>query len=366
MPSRYDRVTARTVACSLQSSVLLHDVEHPRASINEARHTEREGMRTRRIAVICCLAALTAAACSNSRQTAPSRLVSLTITGGPIAGQSAQLTASARYMDDSVRDVTTQATWQSSNQQVATVSNAGVITPVGPGDVDISASFEGQVGKLHLTMGASPVALLTLSGMPNGPVSSIQLTASAKRQNGVTEDVTSRATWQSSNAQVATVTNGLVKGVSNGTVTIRVVFEGVQAETSLVVSASATITIRGSVKEAAPNAVPVAGARVSALVGQSTVTDSSGNYVLAGVPAGSYIYEVFKDGYELLSGIGSSSVDTQENFTLFPTPPKDSSDKTATARCNDRSWTWADTQATACVSNGGIAYPVCPGPLCTN
>ena len=321
-------------------------------------------MRTIRMLAIGCLVALGAAACDNSQQTAPSRLVSITITGGPVTGQSVQLTASARYQDDSVRDVTTQATWQSSNQQVATVSGSGVITPVGAGEVDITASYSGQVGTLHLTMGASPVAQVTLSGMPNGPISSIQLTASARRQNAVVEDVTSRATWQTSNAQIATVSNGLVKGVSSGTVTIRAIFEGVQAETSISVSSTATITIRGTVKEVAPNAVPVAGARVSALVGQSTVTDASGNYVLAGVPAGSYIYEVFKDGYELLTGIGSSSADTQENFTLYPTPPKDSTDKTATARCNDRSWSWADTEAAACASNGGIAYPVCPGPLC--
>ena len=308
--------------------------------------------------------ALSAVACDNSRQTAPSRLVNITVTGGPVTGQSVQLTASARYMDDSSRDVTTQASWQSSNVQVATVSNAGLVTPVGSGDVDITAAFEGQVGSLHLSMGASPVAVITLSGMPSGPVNSIQLTAVAKRQNGLTEDVTSRASWQSSNPQIATVANGLVKGTSSGTVTIGATFEGVHAETPIVVSASATITIRGVVKEAAPNSVPLAGVRVSALVGQSTVTDSSGSYVLAGVPTGSYIYEVFKDGYELLTGIGSSEVDTQENFTLFPTPPKDSSDITATARCNDKSWSWAQTQATACVANGGVAYPVCPGPLC--
>ena len=321
-------------------------------------------MYTRRILAIGVMAALTAIACDNTPQTTPSRLVGITVTSGPVTGQSVQLTASARYMDDSTRDVTTQATWQSSNMQVATVTSSGLVTTVGSGEVDISAAFGGQTGLLHLTMGASPVALVTLSGMPNGPVSSIQLSAVAKRQNGLTEDVTSRATWQSSNPQIAKVTNGLVQGVSSGTVTIRALFEGVQAETSITVSTSATITIRGVVKEAAPNPVPVAGARVSALVGQSTVTDSNGNYVLAGVPAGSYIYEVFKDGNELLTGIGASDVDAQENFTLYPTPPKDGTDKTATARCNDKSWSWAQTEATACVSNGGVAYPVCPGPLC--
>ena len=315
--------------------------------------------------MIGCVVALVSSACNKSNVVAPSSVVSVTVTGAQTATPTFQLAAAAHYADATVGDVTSQASWQSSNPQVATVSGTGMVTAVGQGDVNVTATFGGQVGLFHATIAPSPVAALTLSGMPSGPVSAIQLTATARRQNGANEDVTSRATWESSNPQIATVVAGLVRGIDNGTVLIRASFEGAQAETSITVASRATITIRGVVTEAAPNAVAVPGARVSALVGQSTITDAGGNFVLSGVPAGSFIYEVSKDGYEVLSGLTISETDMRMNFTIYPTPPENASQQTATARCNDRTWSWAQTRATACVSNGGVAYTVCPGPLCS-
>ena len=315
--------------------------------------------------MIGCVVALVGSACNKSTVTAPSSVVSVTVTGAQTTAPTFQLTAAAHYADATVADVTSQANWQSSNTQVATVTGTGMVTAVAQGDVNVTATFGGQVGSFRATIAPSPVATLTLSGMPSGPVSAIQLTATARRQIGASEDVTSRATWESSNPQIATVVAGLVRGVDNGTVLIRASFEGVQAQTAVSVASRSTITIRGVVTEAAPNAVAVPGARVSALVGQSTITDAGGNFVLSGVPAGSFIYEVSKDGYEVLSGLLNSDTDMRMNFTIYPTPPEDASQQTATARCNDRTWSWAQTRATACVSNGGVAYTVCPGPLCS-
>ena len=324
-------------------------------------------MRTKlTLMMIFCMAALVGSACNKSNVTAPSSVVSVTVTGSQTTTPTFQLAAAAHYADATVGDVTMQATWLSSNPQVATVTGTGMVTAVGQGDVNVTATFGGQVGSFHATIAPSPVAAVTLSGMPGGPVSSIQLTATARRQNGANEDVTSRATWESSNLQIATVTAGLVHGVDNGTVLIRATFEGAQAEATIIVASRSTITVRGVVTEAAPNAVVVPGARVSALVGQSTTTDAGGNFVLSGVPAGSFIYEVAKDGYEVLSGLTTSETDMRMNFTIYPTPPEDASQHTATARCNDRTWSWAQTRATACAANGGIAYTVCPGPLCSN
>ena len=62
--------------------------------------------------------------------------------------------------------------------------------------------------------------------------------------------------------------------------------------------------------------------------------------------------------------ISTSSSDTKIAVELFPTPPTNSSGATATGRCNDGSWTWATSRADACVNSGGLAYGVCPGPLC--
>ena len=52
-------------------------------------------------------------------------------------------TAIAHYSDGSSQDVTTTATWTSSNQAVARISPAGTITGEGPGMTEIRATYQG-------------------------------------------------------------------------------------------------------------------------------------------------------------------------------------------------------------------------------
>jgi len=99
--------------------------------------------------------------------------------------------------------------------------------------------------------------------------------------------------------------------------------------------------------------------------GRTTQSDSSGNFVLANVTAGTVSLRVSKTGYQtwmkdaiLLDG------DRKVAVELFVEPPTDASGVAATGRCNDGSWTWAQVIAAACTNNGGLAYGVCPGPLC--
>jgi hypothetical protein len=52
--------------------------------------------------------------------------------------------------------------------------------------------------------------------------------------------------------------------------------------------------------------------------------------------------------------------DIRTDFPLLPIPPAG-----ATARCKDRSWSFATTRAGACGGSAGVSYFVCPGPLCS-
>ena len=75
---------------------------------------------------------------------------------GPLeAGQTRQLAATATQSTGSTSDVTQQAAWQSSAPAVATVSSAGLVTAVGEGDVEISATFQNVRGAMGL--GVRPV-----------------------------------------------------------------------------------------------------------------------------------------------------------------------------------------------------------------
>lgn len=104
---------------------------------------------------------------------------------------------------------------------------------------------------------------------------------------------------------------------------------------------------------------------VGADAGRITQSDASGNFVLANVTAGTVSLRVSKAGYQTWTRDGISlDGDRKVAVELFVEPPTDASGATATGRCNDGSWTWAPIIAAACTNNGGLAYGVCPGPLC--
>src|SRR5438552_164473 len=82
---------------------------------------------------------------SPSPSPAPSpSLSSVAVTGVDVdEGTSEQFTAAAHFSDGSNQSVTSQATWQSSNMSVATVSNGGLVTGVTAGSSDIRATYQG-------------------------------------------------------------------------------------------------------------------------------------------------------------------------------------------------------------------------------
>ena len=103
---------------------------------------------------------------------------------GPLEpGQTRLLVATATQSTGATSDVTQQATWQSSALGVATVSPAGLVTAVGEGDVEISATFQsvrGTIGvgvrRVRCELSISP-ANATFG--PFGGTSTVQVLVSA-------------------------------------------------------------------------------------------------------------------------------------------------------------------------------------------
>ncbi len=96
-------------------------------------------------------------ACSGRSSTSPTpspgTVTSVSVTGSaPSVGLTAQLTAMATLSDGATQSVTSQAAWQSSNPGIATVTNAGLVTGVAPGDVDIIATYQSIAGRTRLTI----------------------------------------------------------------------------------------------------------------------------------------------------------------------------------------------------------------------
>src|SRR5262249_44881140 len=59
-------------------------------------------------------------------------------------------------------DLTKSGPWASSMASVAAVSSEGLVVAFAPGETDISVTYQGVIGKSHLTVGAA--AILTISG----------------------------------------------------------------------------------------------------------------------------------------------------------------------------------------------------------
>jgi len=86
--------------------------------------------------------ALFGIACGNST-TSATIASSLSVSGtAPAVGGTSQFNATATMADGSTQDVTSQATWQSSDTAVASVSSAGIVTGIASGSVTVSAVYQ--------------------------------------------------------------------------------------------------------------------------------------------------------------------------------------------------------------------------------
>lgn len=80
-------------------------------------------------------------------------------------GSSAQFTATATFSNSTIQSVTTQASWQSSNAAVASVTGAGLVAGVSAGTADITATYQNVSGTAHVTVNREPPPAYTISGM---------------------------------------------------------------------------------------------------------------------------------------------------------------------------------------------------------
>ena len=79
------------------------------------------------------------------------------------------ITAIGNYSDGSAQNLTSQATWTSSNTGIATINAAGMATGISAGATTISATLAGVTGNTVLTVQSAPLAIGTTS-LPNGIV----------------------------------------------------------------------------------------------------------------------------------------------------------------------------------------------------
>jgi hypothetical protein len=131
------------------------------------------------------------------------------VTGGFLIGAvggTTQLRANA-YTSSGSQDVTSQATWQSSNDSIATVSSGGLVSARSAGLVVITAIYQGSSGPAGISI-ATPVNVTgTWRGSSVNPTSDITWTLS---QAG--DSVTGTSTVLGGGATYTRSMNGTVNG----------------------------------------------------------------------------------------------------------------------------------------------------------
>lgn len=173
------------------------------------------------------LPCLLLAGCGNQNSTQSSTQSSITAiaisptTATLAKGLTLQLTATGTF-SGGPQNVTSSASWSSSNPSVLTVSASGLVTAVTQGTATIGV-FDGSVNQtLSMTITNPIVSSIAVTG-PSSSVAvglTLQLTATATYTDGTIAKLTT-ATWQSSNSAIASVAaGGLVTGKQAGTATI--------------------------------------------------------------------------------------------------------------------------------------------------
>ena len=130
-----------------------------------------------------------------------------------------QFTATGTFSDSTTQDITNSVTWASSDTTKITITVSGLATGVNTttSAVTISATKNSITGSTTATV--IPPSVVSIAITPNittlAQMTRRTYTATATLANGSTLNVTSQATWSSSDTTIATV------GIHNGLVTAR-------------------------------------------------------------------------------------------------------------------------------------------------
>lgn len=150
--------------------------------------------------------------------------------------------ATGVYSDGTTQDLTTLATWRSSNTSICTVTQ-GRASGLRAGSASVSATYGGRTASASTTVNSSTLSSLSLTpGQSLAAGTTQQLKLTARYSNGISYDVTNIATFRSASPSVASVTTtgttrGLVKGLATGSSAITASFSGRSAQTTVRVTA---------------------------------------------------------------------------------------------------------------------------------
>lgn len=159
-------------------------------------------------------------------------------------GYGVQIYAYAYYSDGSFVNITTSASYSSSNTALATVNSSGFVTASlsNTGNVNITVTYEGHQEVVTGSITPAEVTYISVSptsfSLPQGYGQ--QLTVTAHLSNGGTTDVTTSASYSSNQPSRMSVNGSgfATAGNTNGTSTITITYLGHQTTSSATTTAA--------------------------------------------------------------------------------------------------------------------------------
>jgi len=145
-------------------------------------------------------------------------------------GTTQQTVIQAVYDDGTVKTVTQDVYYSSSNPNVASVRAGGLITAAGKGTATITAQYGGKSLGINVTVTADPVVTSLSTDRTEYTLrerNTEQTVIQAVYDDGTVRTITSGLTYTSSDPSVATVdANGLISAINKGTAAIIVEYQG--------------------------------------------------------------------------------------------------------------------------------------------
>jgi Tol biopolymer transport system component len=279
------------------------------------------------------IALLVMAACSDTNPAGPIPVASVSVTPpaqSVMVGTPVTLTAKPK--DAEGEDLERDVMWTSENELLATVSSAGVVTPVAVGEVGIRATAGGRFGRAVLTITPVPVAEVRLSADDEiilawdgeTQISAMALDAQGNMLSGRT------VTWQSNRTNVVAVNHGHLYAINPGTATITATIEGQVASVGVRVTEVPATALRIigptnvlELNDVLPFAAEITFANGQVLYGPATWTSSNASVVkidhadfsgatLAALAEGEATITISRDG-----------IQASKTLTVYPRPTHD-------------------------------------------
>ncbi len=202
--------------------------------------------------VLGCCAILGMPGCGGNGTTTPPgvTLTSISVTpmtpaSIPVTG-TIQFTATGNYSDGSTQDLTSTATWTSTDPNIASISSAGLATGLAQGSTVIKATQGTTFGESSSFSVTEPITAISISPLTPSVAAGIpqQFTATATYADMSTGDVTNLVTWSSDTPAVATISNvaafnGVTSTFISGSATISASSGGVSATQNAVLTVNA-------------------------------------------------------------------------------------------------------------------------------